>query len=162
MLRAILGETVDAAAQHDWQTDRIAVLETNLDDINSEILGHFVERALAAGALDVFHTPVQMKKDRPGTVVEVLCRSEDAAKLRDVLLRHSTTLGFRETEVTRHSLPRRVETIDTVYGSVKMKVAMLPDGTTKASPEHEDCIARATERGVTVAEVWLAATRAFS
>ena len=97
----------------------------------------------------------------PGTIVEILCRSEDAAKLRDVLLRHSTTLGVRETEVTRHSLPRRVETIETVYGSVRIKVATLPDGTTKASPEHEDCVARAAERSVSVGEVWLAAARAF-
>ena len=102
-----------------------------------------------------------MKKSRPGTIVEILCRSEDAAKLRDVLLRHSTTLGVRETEVTRHSLPRRVETIETVYGSVRIKVATLPDGTIKVSPEHEDCVARASERGVSVADVWLAASRAF-
>jgi uncharacterized protein (DUF111 family) len=106
-------------------------------------------------------TPVQMKKNRPGIVVEVLGRREDAARLRDILFRHSSTLGVRETEVTRHSLPRRIETVDTPYGSVRMKVATLPDGSSKAAPEHDDCVARATERGVSVGEVWLATNRVF-
>ena len=160
VLRLTIGDRNEAAAG--LIVERLVQLSCNIDDMNPEWYGPLMKQLQHANALDVWLTPVQMKKDRPGTVVEILCRSEDAAKLRDVLLRHSTTLGFRETEVTRHSLPRRVETIETVYGSVRMKIATLPDGTTRASPENEDCIARAMERGVTVAEVWLAAARAFS
>ena len=77
-----------------------------------------------------------------------------------MLLRHSTTLGVRETVVTRHSLPRHVETVQTVYGAIRMKVARLPDGSVKASPEHEDCVARAEEHDVSVSDVWSVAMKA--
>ena len=77
------------------------------------------------------------------------------------LLRHTTTLGVRETLATRYSLPRTIETVETRFGPVRIKVATLPDGTTKASPEHDDCEAQATERGVAIVEVWLAAQDAF-
>ena len=105
-------------------------------------------------------TPVQMKKNRPAVVVEVLCPPEKASPVRDMLLRHSTTLGVRETVVTRHSLPRHVETVQTVYGAIRMKVARLPDGSLKASPEHEDCVARAEEHDVSVSDVWSVAMKA--
>src|SRR6266704_3643949 len=93
VLRAILGQASSPADSHDWQTDRIAVLETNLDDINSEILGHFVEGALAAGALDIFHTPVQMKKNRPGVVLTILCAEADADKFSELMLKETTAFG---------------------------------------------------------------------
>jgi pyridinium-3,5-bisthiocarboxylic acid mononucleotide nickel chelatase len=115
-----------------------------------------------AGALDVWLTPVQMKKGRPAVVVEVLCLPEKAASVRDMLLRHSTTLGVRETPVARYSIPREIHTVQTKYGDVRVKVARLPDGTLKSSPEHVDCVARAEEHGVAVGDVWLAAVRALS
>jgi uncharacterized protein (DUF111 family) len=115
-----------------------------------------------AKALDVWLTPVQMKKNRPGTVIEVLCQPVNVDKLRALLLLHTSTLGVRETCVTRHSLPREIQTAQTQFGAVRMKVATLPDGSRKASPEHDDCVARAAEHGVTVSAVWLAATAAFA
>jgi uncharacterized protein (DUF111 family) len=114
-----------------------------------------------ANALDVWLTPVQMKKNRPGTVIEVLCQPVDADKLRGLLLRHTSTLGVRETSVARHSLPREIQTVQTEYGPVRVKVATLPDGSRKASPEHDDCAARAAEHSVAIHAVWLAAVSAF-
>src|SRR5208282_5247858 len=96
VLRAILGERSKvAAAGHpwpplDWETDRVAVLETNLDDCTGEMLGHFLETALALGALDVFHTPVQMKKNRPGVLLTVLCAEADADKFSELILRETS------------------------------------------------------------------------
>src|SRR5205814_4624323 len=79
----------------DWETDTVAVLETNLDDINAEILGHFVEKAFASGALDVFHTPIQMKKNRPGVLLSVLCAEADANKFSEFILRETSAFGVR-------------------------------------------------------------------
>src|SRR6185436_19425963 len=110
---------------------------------------------------DVWLTPVQMKKNRPGIVIEVLSLSENAAGLREVLLRHTSTLGVRQQTITRYSLPRKFETVETIYGAVRMKIATLPDGAQKASPEHDDCAARANEKGVSVGDVWLAAVKAW-
>lgn len=159
VLRLTIGEAQETT--DGLIVERLVQLSCNVDDMNPEWYASLMKQLQDANALDVWLTPVQMKKNRPGIVVEVLCRSEDAAKLRDDLFRHSTTLGVRETEVTRHSLPRRIETIDTCYGTVRMKVATLSDGTVRASPEHEDCVSRANERGVSVGDVWLAASRAF-
>ena len=96
-----------------------------------------------------------------GPRVEVLCRSDHADQLRTVLLRHTTTLGVREQTVTRYSIQRRVETIETKYGPVRIKLANLPDGSVKIAPEHDDCSDRAVEHGVSVSEVWMAALQAF-
>src|SRR5260221_3738358 len=101
VLRVLLGES-QAAVTHDWETDSIAVLETNLDDINAEILGAFVEKAFASGALDVFHTPIQMKKNRPGVLLTVLCPSAEADRFTEILLRETTAFGVR-----RHATERR-------------------------------------------------------
>ena len=157
----VLRITIGESEADGLTVEQLVQLSCNVDDMNPEWYAPLMKQLQDANALDVWLTPVQMKKNRPGIVVEVLGRSEDTAKLRDVLFRHSTTLGVRETEVTRHSLPRRIETVETPYGSVKMKVATLPDGSSKAAPEHDDCVARATERGVSVGEVWLAANRVF-
>jgi uncharacterized protein (TIGR00299 family) protein len=159
VLRITIGEANEAT--EGLIVERLVQLSCNIDDMNPEWYAPLMTRLQDAHALDVWLTPVQMKKNRPGTVVEILCREEDSVSLREILLRHSTTLGIRETQVTRYSLPRRIETIETAYGAVRMKVATLPDGLTKASPEHEDCVARANERDVSAGEVWLAATRAF-
>jgi uncharacterized protein (DUF111 family) len=115
-----------------------------------------------ANALDVWLMPVQMKKNRPGTIIEVLCKPVDADNLRGLLLRHTSTLGVRETSVARHSLPREIQTVQTRYGPVRVKIATLPDGSRKASPEHDDCVARAAEKHVTISAVWLAAVSSFS
>src|SRR6266850_2045276 len=125
VLRAILGESSGVSDGHDWQTDRIAVLETNLDDINSEILGNFVERALAAGALDVFHTPVQMKKNRPGVVLTVLCAEGDADKFSELILKETTAFGVRRHIAERRKLTREFVEVQTTLGRVTVKLGKL-------------------------------------
>jgi uncharacterized protein (TIGR00299 family) protein len=159
VLRLTIGESDSADG---LEVDQLVLLSCNVDDMNPQWYDPLMSRLYDAAALEVWLTPVQMKKNRPGTMVEVLCRPDDANTLRELLLRHTTTLGVREASVTRHSVPREIETVQTAYGSVRMKVAKLPDGTIKASPEHDDCVARATEGGVSVAEVWLAAVTAFN
>ena len=97
VLRAVLGDSSSHAALSalDWETDSIAVLETNLDDVSGEVLGAFVERAFATGALDVFHTPIQMKKNRPGVLLTVLCAAADADKFSALVLRETSAFGVR-------------------------------------------------------------------
>lgn len=157
MLRLVLGEA-DAAG--DLQAETLTVLACNLDDMVAQWYGPLVETALQAGALDVWLTPAHMKKGRPAVVVEVLCRPRDALKLRTLLFRQTTTLGIRESVVTRWALPRQTHAVTTAYGAVRIKEASLEDGTRKFAPEHDDCAARAAEHGVSVREVWLAAVQA--
>lgn len=159
VLRLTIGESASDSAG--LETERLLVLSCNIDDMNPQWFEPLLKQLTDAGALDVWLVPIQMKKNRPGTVVEVLCRPENAAAIRGLLLVHSTTLGVRETLATRYSLPRTIESVETKFGPVRMKVATLPDGTTKAAPEHDDCQARATEHSVAIAEVWLAAQQAF-
>jgi pyridinium-3,5-bisthiocarboxylic acid mononucleotide nickel chelatase len=160
VLRLTIGESADDAAG--LQVEQLTVLSCNIDDMNPQWYEPLMKHLSEAGALDVWLTPVQMKKNRPAVVVEVLSPPEKASALRDTLLRHTTTLGVRETVVTRHSLPRHMETVQTVYGAIRMKVARLPDGSLKASPEHDDCLARAEENGVSVSDVWSVAMKANS
>lgn len=158
ILRLTIGES--AGESSGLHVEQLLVLSCNIDDMNPQWYGPLTKHLADAGALDVWLTPVQMKKGRPAVVVEVLCQPEKAAQARDMLLRHTTTLGVRESVVTRHSLPRHVETVQTGYGAIRIKVARLPDGSVKASPEHDDCVARAREHGVSVGDVWLAAIQA--
>jgi pyridinium-3,5-bisthiocarboxylic acid mononucleotide nickel chelatase len=160
VLRLTIGESADETAG--LQVEQLVVLSCNIDDMNPQWYEPLMKHLNDAGALDVWLTPVQMKKSRPGTLIEVLCVTETAASLRAVLLMQTTTLGVRETLVTRYSLPREMQTVQTQYGEIRVKVARLPDGSWKSSPEHDDCVARAEENGVAVRDVWLAASRAFS
>src|ERR1035441_9241449 len=102
----------------DWETDRIAVLETNLDDCTGEILGHFVETVLTAGALDVFHTPIQMKKNRPGVMLTILCAETDADKFSEMILRETSAFGIRRMLAERRKLRREFTKIKTPFGDV--------------------------------------------
>ncbi|MBN1429726.1 MAG: nickel pincer cofactor biosynthesis protein LarC [Anaerolineae bacterium] len=155
LLRLILGEQTSAVS-----SENLTVLACNLDDMVPEWYGPLVESALKAGALDIWLTPVHMKKGRPAVVVEVVCKPQDASALRALLFRQTTTLGLRETTVTRWALPRRSRIVTTSYGDVSIKEATLDDGTRKFAPEHDDCAARAEEHGVTAREVWIAAVQA--
>ena len=101
------------ARLNDWETDTISVLETNLDDINAEILGHVSEKALAAGALDVFHTPIQMKKNRPGVLLTILCAVADADKFSEMILRETSAFGVRRSTLERRKLQREFQTVNT-------------------------------------------------
>ncbi|MGZ5437176.1 MAG: nickel pincer cofactor biosynthesis protein LarC [Pyrinomonadaceae bacterium] len=160
VLRLTIGESADVAAG--LQVEQLTLLSCNIDDMNPQWYDPLGKHLNDAGALDVWLTPVHMKKNRPGTLVEVLCVAETAASLRDVLLVQTTTLGVRETLVARYSLPREIQTVETRYGEIRVKVARLPDGSSKGSPEHDDCVARAEENGVSIREVWLEAFSKFS
>jgi uncharacterized protein (TIGR00299 family) protein len=183
VLRAVLGEvkaetsnaehrTLDievAAAESrltphaslDWETDTIAVLETNLDDINGELLGAFVERALVAGALDVFHTPIQMKKNRPAVLLTVLCAGADADKFSEMLLRETTAFGVRRTLAERRKLTREFVQVATPFGEITMKLGRLSGEIVQAAPEFESCRAAAERTGVPLKSVYEAARAAF-
>ncbi len=119
--------------------ETIAILEANLDDLNPQLMGYIVDLALAEGALDVFTTPVQMKKNRPGTLLTVLARPENEEHLRALLFRESSTLGVRTRREKRHVLPRRHEAVATPWGEVRMKIASLNDADSHYAPEYEDC-----------------------
>ena len=118
----------------DWETDRIAVLETNLDDCSGEILGAFVETALNAGALDVFHTPIQMKKSRPGVLLTVLCAESDADRYAELILRETTAFGVRQTLAERRKLRREFAGMATPFGKVTVKIGRLGGKVVQAAP----------------------------
>lgn len=157
VLRILTGEQ---AADPGMSTDRLVLLETNIDDLNPEIYAHVMDRLFAAGALDVFLTPIQMKKNRPGTQLSVLCRDQEALKTREILFLETSTLGIRETNLRRHSLKREIQAVETPYGIVRIKIAHLPNGDIKFSPEYEDCRQRAVETGVPLQEIYRAAQAA--
>ena len=154
VLRAVLGETSDDDAK---QADRIVVLETNLDDISPQVLGDVMERALAAGALDVFHTPIQMKKNRPGVMLSVLCAPEDAERLSRLLLTDTTAFGVRRTEAQRLKLEREIVKVKTAFGAVEVKLGRLDGRVVSASPEFESCKRAAAKTKAPVRRVITAA-----
>lgn len=164
VLRAILGRT-DAASEGgghlDWETDTIAVLETNLDDVNPEVLGAFVDKALAAGALDVFHTPIQMKKNRPAVLLTVLCSDGHADRLAELLVRETTAFGVRRTSASRRKLRREIVGVSTAFGTIEVKVGRLNGKIVQTAPEFESCRRAAAVAGVALKEVYAAALRSL-
>ena len=160
VLRLMVGEAAEKRPAAESET--IRVLEANLDDMNPQIYGYFLEKALAAGALDVFATPVQMKKNRPGVLVTVLCKPEDEPKFHDMLFAETTTLGVRTYTAERRVLARQWETVHTAFGEVRIKVARLNGHIQQASPEFEDCRKLAGARNVPLQRVMDEAIRAWS
>ncbi len=155
VLRAILGETAgNPTADNDWEIDTVAVLETNLDDISAEWLGFFVERALGAGALDVFHTPIQMKKNRPGVLLTVLCPQAEADRFSELILRETSAFGLRRSTAERRKLAREFAPVSTRFGEVTVKLGKLNGRVIQAAPEFEACRRIALEQGVPIREVY--------
>ena len=134
-------------------------METNLDDINAEILGSFVEAGLAEGALDVFHTPIQMKKNRPGVLLTVLCAETDADKFSEMMLRETTAFGVRRTIAERRKLRREFATVKTKFGKVTVKLGKLNGQVVQAAPEFESCKKLAAQKKVSLKKVYEAANR---
>jgi hypothetical protein len=168
VLRAVLGDSKieaqgpeAARAAHDWETDVIMALETNLDDLSAEILGDLMEKALAAGALDVFHTPIQMKKSRPGVLLTVLCAEGDADRFSEMLMRETSTFGIRRYPAERRKLRREFITVQTPHGAVMVKVGRLDGKVLQASPEFESCRRLAEQAELPLKEIYEAALRAF-
>ena len=168
VLRAVLGKAAKApgpksgvAERRDWETDRMAVLETNLDDINSEILGHFAEKALAAVALDVFYLPVQMKKNRPGVLLTVLCAESRADDFSEMVLRETSAFGVRRTLAERRKLRREFAQAKTPYGTITVKLGKFNEKVVQVSPEFESCKKLAARAKVPLKEIYAAASRAI-
>src|ERR1700676_4054494 len=119
--------------------DKIMVVEANLDDLSPQVLAYAMERLLAEGALDVFSVPIQMKKSRPGALLTVLAKMEDANRLAKTIFAETTTLGVRRHEEQRQTLSRRWETVDTTWGPVRIKIANMNGSVSNYAPEYEDC-----------------------
>jgi hypothetical protein len=157
VLRLFIGESaareVGAAEAGASLDEEIVTLEANLDDMNPQVYGYFVERALDAGALDVFTIPVHMKKNRPGQLLTVLCKPEDREKLSELVFHETTTLGIRQSTVRRRTLDREIVSVDTIYGPINLKIARLNGRILTATPEYEDCRTVAAEMGVPLKQV---------
>ena len=146
VLRVLLGETkADAATD-----ERLWMLETNIDDMSPQLLGHVMDRAFEVGALDCYFTPVQMKKNRPGVLLSVLCETEKRESLMNLLFTETTTLGVRSYEVTRRALQRSMMRVETQYGPIDVKVAHLNGRVVNEMPEFEQVRAAAMNAGVPV------------
>lgn len=141
--------------------ETIAVLEANLDDLSPQVLGYTLEKLLAEGALDVFYTPVQMKKSRPGMLLTILANTADVARLSKILFSETTTLGLRVREEKRLVLARRWERVNTEWGEVRIKIADIAGTDTNHSPEYEDCRRIAQEHQIPLKSVIEEARRLY-
>jgi hypothetical protein len=157
-LRVWLGELPPPAQGPD--AGQVVELACNLDNASPEILGYALERLLAAGALDAWFTPIQMKKNRPAVKLSVLARPEDQARLADLLLRETPTLGVRYQELARTTAGRETRSVETPWGRVRVKVKLLAGRPVGAAPEYDDCAHLAAEAGVPLEQVMEAARRA--
>jgi uncharacterized protein (TIGR00299 family) protein len=159
VVRILIGEA--AEKQVAGFDEEIAVIEANLDDMNPQIYGYFLEKALSAGALDVYTTPVQMKKNRPGTLLTVLCKPEEIQSLMALIFAETTTFGARTYRARRRVLPREFVNVKTDFGEVKIKVSRVNGKILHVAPEYEDCRRLAEERNVPLQRVISEALRAY-
>ena len=161
VLRIVIGETASKLAAK-TSSETISVLEANLDDLNPQVFGYVMDRLLEEGALDVFGMPVQMKKNRPGTLLTVLCNPESAGKLTELIFAETTTLGVRRREEVRQTLARRWENVRTQWGEVRIKIASMNGTVTNYAPEYEDCRRIAAEHHVPLKTVMQEASRVYT
>ena len=156
VLRMIVGESAGAVQSH-----RVVEIVCEIDDMNPQLFGPLMERLHAAGALDVFYAAVQMKKNRPGTLVTVLARPEDREKLSSILFAETTTIGVRYQDMLRECLDRELATVETPLGPVTFKVARRAGRVLNAAPEFDDCARIAAERSLPVKTVQAVAMKAW-
>jgi pyridinium-3,5-bisthiocarboxylic acid mononucleotide nickel chelatase len=156
VLRVLIGE-LDAAAP----SQSVVVIEAEIDDMNPQIFGVLMDRLLAEGALDVFYTSIQMKKNRPGTLLTVIGSPRHRDRLTATIFRETTTIGVRYREMARECLDREIVTVETAVGSVRVKVARRGGEILNVSPEFEDCVRLATEHGRPVKEIQALASLAY-
>lgn len=157
VLRLLIGERAASEPGEYWDAP-VTAIETNLDDMSPQIYGYFAEKALEAGALDVFSTPAQMKKNRPGLLVTILSEPGDVSRLIDLIFRETPTIGVRTYEVRRKTLARELVPVTTPFGEVRMKISRFNGAVLNAMPEYEDCQKIAAERGVPLKQVIAAAS----
>jgi uncharacterized protein (TIGR00299 family) protein len=158
VLRLMVGDDATGEASGD---ERLIVVETNIDDMSPQLYGYVMERALALGALDCYFTPVQMKKNRPGVLVSILCRLSELDSMCELLLTETTTLGVRFYEVLRRALARERVSVETEFGPIDVKVARLNGRIVKQMPEYEQCRAAALKANVTLQAIEQAARKSF-
>ena len=139
----------------------VVVLETNLDDVTAEVIGYTKNKLMAAGALDVFTTPIQMKKDRPAVILSVICRPTDVDRLEKIVFDETSTLGIRRNLVQRSKQARREHAVETPWGPVQGNLGWRHGQAAVFSPEFEDCARIATEHEITLREVYRAAESGF-
>ncbi len=161
LLRLFVGTVREGEAPAEPCSDRVWVLETNLDDVPAEVIGYCFDCLFAAGALDVFSTPVQMKKNRPGVLLSVLAPEAALEALESILFRETATLGVRRYRVERHKLRREAVTVQTPWGPIQGKRGWREGGPDVFSPEYEDCARVARQHGVPLREVYAAVEFAF-
>ena len=157
LLRAFLGDFLDEPVLR----ETVLVLETTIDDMNPQLYGHLMERLFAAGALEVFYTPIQMKKNRPGTLVTLIVQENGFDAAAGVLFRETTTIGFRYQRMDRVELGREIRKVKTRFGSIRIKVSLFQGKVVQATPEYEDCRTAALKAGVPLREVQREATLEF-
>jgi uncharacterized protein (TIGR00299 family) protein len=161
VVRLTIGEAASNTLAAKTAQEMITVLEANLDDLNPQVFGYVMDRLLEEGALDAFGLPVQMKKNRPGMLLTVLCKPEDASKLTQLIFTETTTLGVRRRDEMRQSLARRWESVGTPWGEVRIKIASMNGTVTNYAPEYEDCRRIAAEHHVPLKAVMQEAARAY-
>ena len=166
VVRLSVGESATAesdVSDGDLQVpvEEIAILEANVDDMTPQVFGYVMEQALAAGALDVFGTAVQMKKNRPGMLLTVLCRPDDNARITRLIFAETTTLGVRMRQEKRATLRRRHLAIQTKWGEVRMKLANLNGSVSNYAPEYEDCRRIAEQQRVPLKAVMQEAIKVY-
>jgi uncharacterized protein (TIGR00299 family) protein len=152
VLRLIVGESAPPVPQ-----ESLTLIETNLDDMNPEFYDYVMQRLFEAGAADVYLTPIQMKKNRPATLLSILAHAADVDRLIDILLAETTTLGVRFFEARRRCLERESLTVATPYGDLRVKLGRRGDAVVNLAPEYEDCRAAAAGSGVPLHQVYEAA-----
>lgn len=161
VVRLTIGESAVNALAVKTAAETITVLEASLDDLNPQVVGYVMDRLLEEGALDAFCVPVQMKKNRPGTLLTVLCKPEDASSLSQLVFTETTTLGVRRRDEVRQVLARRWESVRTAWGNVRIKIASMNGTVTNYAPEYEDCRRIAAEHHVPLKQVMGEAVEAY-
>ena len=156
ILRLLVGEADEASV-----ADQIWVLETNLDDTSGEVIGHCTQLLGEAGALDVYCSSIQMKKNRPGVKLTVLCYEADVKRLEKTVFKQTSTIGIRKWLASRHVLPRQPHQVDTEWGMVEGKLATLPDGEQRFSPEYEACRRVSEAHNVSIQTVYQEAATTY-
>jgi pyridinium-3,5-bisthiocarboxylic acid mononucleotide nickel chelatase len=160
VVRLTVGEAASSLATK-TVSETITVLEANLDDLNPQVFGYVMDRLLEQGALDAFGMPVQMKKSRPGMLLTVLCKPEQASALTQLIFTETTTLGVRRRDEMRQALARRWESVSTAWGEVRIKIASMNGTVTNYAPEYENCRRLAAEHNVPLKTVMQEAARAY-
>jgi pyridinium-3,5-bisthiocarboxylic acid mononucleotide nickel chelatase len=159
VVRIMIGDSADKASSAG--DEEISIIEANLDDMNPQIYGYVLEKALSAGALDVYTTALQMKKNRPGTLLTILCRPEDTDKMMSLIFAETTTFGVRTHRAQRRALPREWVNVSTSYGSVRIKLSRSNGHVLHVTPEYDDCRKLAVEKQVPLQQVISEALRTY-